>query len=208
MSKIKYPIDLTGFVFGSLTVVSKIRGPSANKSSVWLCQCSCGNCTRVRRCHLVSGHTNTCGCSKYRRVPLKERILRKIVVDEDTGCWKWKGNVATNGYGTLGVGSRTDRSRKTEYAHRASYIAFVDQIPEGKELDHLCRNRDCVNPDHLDPVTRRENIMRGDGPKKFGLINSMKTHCLRGHLFDEVNTYYRPSGGRVCRECTRVRRRK
>lgn len=94
------------------------------------------------------------------------------------------------------------------YAHRLSYELHKGEIPEGLEIDHLCRNRWCVNPDHLEAVTRRENIMRGDGPKKLGELNSKKTHCKHGHPFDKENTRYRPTGGRSCRICNRERQRK
>lgn len=116
-------------------------------------------------------------------------------------CWEWTSSHA-QGYG---------RFRITEQqfvpAHRYAYELLVGRVPGGLELDHLCRNRGCVNPAHLEPVTHRENMLRGEG---VGSANARKTHCKRGHPFDETNTYVERDGHRVCRACVRdaQRRRK
>lgn len=112
-----------------------------------------------------------------------------------SGCWEWTGATRPSGYGSITV------NRKTLRVHRHSYELFVGKIPDGLVIDHICRNRICVNPEHLEVVTSKENNLRGFSPSA---INTTKTKCLRGHDFTEVNTLFRKNGGRACRECTRV----
>jgi hypothetical protein len=90
----------------------------------------------------------------------------------------------------------------TLLAHRVSYERYVGPIPEGAHLDHLCRNRACVNPEHLEPVSVQTNILRGVSPSA---VNAAKTECLRGHPFDDENTYVCPAGKRRCRACKTAR---
>lgn len=121
------------------------------------------------------------------------------IVRHDGGCWEWVGARNDKGYGNFAIDG------KTHTAHRLSYAEAFGSIPTGLELDHLCRNRACVNPDHLEPVTHRENILRGASP---AAQHAVKTACHLGHEFDAVNTYIRPDGRRVCRECRRGHDRK
>jgi hypothetical protein len=108
----------------------------------------------------------------------------------ESGCWEWTGAVNANGYGIVAV------HRKTEGAHRVVYEILAGSIPAGLHIDHLCRNRRCVNPAHLEPVTQAENNRR-----------AMRTHCLRGHEFTPENTYRPPRTSRAperfCRQCQR-----
>ncbi|MFD9879982.1 HNH endonuclease signature motif containing protein [Streptomyces alboflavus] len=114
------------------------------------------------------------------------------------GCWEWTGHVKPNGYGQVRI------NRRALHAHRVAYEAVRGPIPEGLVLDHLCRNRACVNPDHLEAVSHRTNILRGNGPAAH---NARRTHCLRGHPFDDANTYVAANGARHCRTCAAARKR-
>ena len=116
----------------------------------------------------------------------------------DNGCWIWTGKVQNAGYGQMSVFGGIAP------AHRVSYELYVGAIPEGLVIDHLCRRRLCVNYAHLEAVTARENILRGEG---LAAKNARKTHCPQGHPYDSGNTY--TSGGRRwCRICGNTRARK
>jgi hypothetical protein len=123
-----------------------------------------------------------------------ERFDRNYVAGE--GCWTWNGNRQSQGYGVYG--------KRVKYAHRLSYERHKGSIPEGLHIDHLCRNRLCVNPDHLEAVTQRINTLRGMSP---GAISLRTGRCKRDHEWTPENTYLRPdTGARQCRECIRLRR--
>jgi hypothetical protein len=109
----------------------------------------------------------------------------------ETGCWQWT-RAKSNGYGQLMTEGRH------WMAHRYTYTHLVGPIPEGLDLDHLCRNRACVNPEHLEPVTHRENVLRGMSP---AALRARSTHCKNGHLFDESTTVLNAKGQRTCRIC-------
>lgn len=123
-----------------------------------------------------------------------ERFLARVIVQDD-GCWRWTGFIMPNGYGTFFAESK--RMRGKMLAHRWIYEQKVGAIASRMVLDHLCRNTMCVNPEHLEAVTNRENTMRG--------LVGQKTHCKRGHAFDEENTMVETDGRRRCRECKRLR---
>lgn len=129
------------------------------------------------------------------RTPLLERLMAKVEVAE-SGCWEWTGTKLHGGYGMIGEGGRKGRML---LAHRAAYQELVGPIPEGLTLDHLCRNRGCVNPEHLEPVTGTENVLRGEGPTA---KNARKTECPKGHPYSDENTRRTPTG-RICRTCAR-----
>lgn len=117
----------------------------------------------------------------------------------DNGCWQWMGGRTTNGYGSCLNYLEQGEQRKTIHAHRLSWLIAHGSIPDGLQIDHLCRNRLCVNPGHLEPVTQRENLHRGD---TMAAHNASKTHCKSGHAFSEANTR-QTATGRICRQCNR-----
>jgi len=127
-----------------------------------------------------------------------QRFQKKIELDLLTGCWVWKGTLEKNtGYGKITI------NVKSEYAHRVAYIHWNGEVPKGLELDHLCRNKNCVNPSHLEAVTHYENNLRGISP---AAINAKKTHCMRGHEFAGDNLIIAlKSGARLCRICKNQR---
>jgi hypothetical protein len=132
---------------------------------------------------------------------LKERFLGKLEKNA-SGCWDWTAGRFPTGYGKFRVG-RTG----TSYAHRWAYLLFVGHIPVGKEIDHLCRNRACVNPEHLEAVSRRENALRGAAPDNNRARAAARTHCPCGHPYSSENTYHHPAGYRACRTCNREAQR-
>lgn len=130
-----------------------------------------------------------------RGAPALQRFWAKISKDghafNGVVCWEWLGKVNKAGYGCFSP------KRDSVIAHRWSYEQFVGPIPEGLTIDHLCRNRRCVNPAHLEAVTARVNILRGEG---IAGDNARKTHCKRGHLLEGWNLLKVP-GGRACHQC-------
>lgn len=136
---------------------------------------------------------------------MRRRLARHYVIDADTGCWLWTKSLTKYGYAKVKVAAAPgDWSRsQTTVAHRVMYEEYVGPIPEGMTLDHLCRVRHCVNPEHLEPCTRAVNTMRGDGPCA---RNARKTLCIHGHPLSGENLIaytYRGSTWRACRECRR-----
>jgi len=127
-------------------------------------------------------------------------FLARVDWENDTGCWNWTGGLSEGGYGMFCLGKRQALVR----AHRYAYEQFKGPIPAGLVVDHLCRNRRCVNPDHLEPVTMLENIQRGRGfaTSRYS-PNTLVTHCPQGHPYDEENTYRTKKGHRACRQCHR-----
>lgn len=125
-------------------------------------------------------------------IDLPDRLQRKIVVDPGTACWWWTGTPTLYGYGRVWV-----EGISSSNAHRVVYTLLVGTIPDGLVIDHLCRNKLCVNPRHLEPVTQGENVRRGDATIR-------QTHCQRGHELTDENI--KPVTGKRgrCRECVRI----
>lgn len=123
--------------------------------------------------------------------PIEVRLWR--FVDASGDCWLWTGSRTGGGYGRVAISRRTSRP-----AHRMVWQMLVGPIPEGYQLDHLCRNPSCVNPDHLEPVTPAENQRRSP------LVRSRRTHCPQGHEYTPENTVLSKRNQRSCRECVRI----
>ena len=128
-----------------------------------------------------------------------ERIFSRISFDHD--CWRWNGSHDQNGYGRVVVHS----GGSSTPVHRVVYEAMIGSIPVGREMDHLCRNRGCCNPMHLEPVTHRTNMRRGLA----GAVGRAQTHCHRGHAYEEharvsveIDTDGTEHKTRVCRLCS------
>lgn len=144
----------------------------------------------------------------YKRDKQLARVMKHVAVNVVTGCWEWLGYCDKEGYAkshiTIGCGQYLMRR-----AHVVVWWLVKQQpVPDGLDLDHLCRNRKCVNPDHMEPVTEQVNTLRGTGPSA---INARKTHCINGHPLEGDNLYLQ--GGkygisRQCRICKRERLRR
>jgi len=140
--------------------------------------------TKAHREALRSGHS---------KEPLP--VFLAHVQNTGEGCWEWDHSRLNNGYGKFGAG------KKQYLAHRYAWELFRGPIPEDMQIDHLCRNRGCVNPDHMRVVTLKENVLAGIG---ITALNAKKTHCPQGHPYDAENTYRGVKGERKCRECNKI----
>jgi hypothetical protein len=124
---------------------------------------------------------------------LPDRFWRKVCEVESTGCWSWVAGHQKDGYGSYRL------SGQSRLAHRVAYEALIGPVPQGLQIDHLCRNRTCVNPAHLEPVTARENTLRG---VSIQAANARKTACPYGHQ------YTSRGGRRVCKPCDVIKTRR
>lgn len=122
-----------------------------------------------------------------------ERFFARVA-QIPNGCWLWTGGKSGVGYGQFWFDGRL------RPAHRWSYERFVGPVPENLTVHHTCEVKACVNPEHLQPLTQRDNVMASDGPAR---RNSLKTHCSAGHLLVPPNMYKNKYGWRVCRACHR-----
>ena len=124
-----------------------------------------------------------------------DRWSEKVQVGEPDECWPFVGTMDGNGYGLFWIGPRRMPWPERDRAHRIAYRLAHGSIPDGLQIDHICRNRCCVNPAHLQAVTLEENVALG---------GTRRTHCPKGHTYDETNTYRNPNTGhRACRACLR-----
>lgn len=126
---------------------------------------------------------------------------RFIIPVPFAGCWIWIGDISDKGYGRVRRGPVGASGRPSyRFAHRVIYELERGPVPDGLELDHLCRVRCCVNPDHLEAVTHAQNMERGNS----GINFRTRTHCPQGHQYDAENTGISNGGHRVCRACRRL----
>ena len=198
--------------FGRLKVESLTRIDVQHKrkrTRVYACVvCDCGVSKIVSVDDLTTGKTKSCGCLrrdtlKERARPPEERFWEKVnksglapAYRPDLGpCWIWTASVNAKGYGIMGA------KNGSTLAHVISYNIHLGNVPGGMQIDHLCRIRNCVNPNHMEVVTPRVNVNRGYGPTA---IHARKTHCPKGHPYSGENLYLTPGGrSRHCRECVR-----
>lgn len=147
---------------------------------------------RAKKCRACTQAHLTAGLPERHR----QKILSLSVPEPNSGCWLWLGRLNPDGYGGLG---------HKYSAHRVSHEVFSGPVPEGKEIDHICGVRCCVNPQHLRAVTHRENIYSSKGP---AALCRLKTACVRGHPLSGANLVRTSQGKRQCRTCQRFRQQK
>ena len=129
---------------------------------------------------------------------IKERLDQWSIPEPNSGCVLWLGAARPNGYCQMKINGRM------HYVHRVSYELTKGPILKGLTLDHLCRVRSCLNPNHLEPVSSKENTLRGHS---IMVTRAAQTHCINGHPFTGEHLYIPPDGGRSCRTCKRLRMR-
>jgi hypothetical protein len=171
------------------------------QSTPTLCACGCGNLVLARGRHYLPGHFLRMQDHDLLAALLWPKVDKNGPIPAgrpDLGpCWIFTGRISRDGYGIFDVHSIGVR------AHMASYLISTGTLPDGLDLDHLCRVRKCVRPSHLEPVTRQINVLRGVSPVAQQVL---VTHCPNGHPYDEQNTYMK-HGHRGCRVCDAARAR-
>jgi hypothetical protein len=124
---------------------------------------------------------------------LEKKLAKFAFPEPNSGCWLWGGALNRDGYGTIYV-----QGSKRKLAHRIIFESMRRPVPEGMHLDHLCRNRLCVNPDHLEIVSPRTNVLRGQG---LTAVNARKTHCVQGHALTADNVWLDKRKSHTARKC-------
>ena len=130
------------------------------------------------------------------------RFIQKIKISKN-GCWEWTGGLSNQGYGFFYISNQTKGRYKTVLAHRYSYEIFIGKIPNRRWIHHLCQNKCCVNPYHLEPQFPKEHLENHDTL----IHNELKTHCPQGHPYSKENTWYDKNGYRFCKICNKIRKR-
>ena len=130
--------------------------------------------------------------------PIFERAIQYVMPEPNSGCWLWTASLDGKGYGQIMASDKKPRR-----AHKVIYEHVYGEVPGGLDLDHKCRVRCCVNPDHLEPVTRAVNLARGIGTQKTKERAAQRTHCKRGHP-KATSWYVSPKGKRSCRICQKI----
>jgi hypothetical protein len=173
------------------------RGDNWKNLVCQVTDCDTKTWSDARYCSLHYEHMRKWG--KFDRT-IYDKIAEKYIID-DNGCWLWQKTMGMDGY------SRITIAGKIQSLHRVMYIHAKGKIPAGLVIDHLCRVRHCINPDHLEAVTSGENVMRGIGPTA---RNKQKTHCIRGHELIAKNLAVSElkKGHRICKICIMIRYRK
>lgn len=161
----------------------------------------CGDQFTTPRSNVRRGWGRFCSrqCSSEwrRQIPMLNRFTGKTMPVTESGCHLWIGATDKDGYGKFCV-----NGNNALRAHRVSYELFKGPIPNGTEIDHLCRVHCCVNPNHLEAVPHRVNVLRGVGASA---RNINKTHCPHGHIYDAANTHIDKEQSRHCRACDKRR---
>lgn len=174
---------------------------SNRQQFVQVCACGCGQPTNIaeqsaKKRGTIKGQPSRFVVGHATRRSAEERFWEKV--NALGCCWEWDGARKAAGYGNFAP-IRT----KTVLAHRWAWELLVGPIPDGMELDHRCKNPCCVCPDHLEVVTRQENLRRGHGA---AVVNAQRTHCLHGHALLAENVRIDKRGARCCRACEQARR--
>jgi hypothetical protein len=170
---------------------------SRQRVRVTLSCAACSGLFELQPSHVAENQVFCSNACRRSDAAARYRLQKKIRQDEQTGCWNWIGGIDGNGYAVA------SRGGKSVGGHRLAYELYVGCVPAGKELDHLCRNRRCVNPNHLEAVDRSTNIQRGMMPMAVRRRSRIETGvCTNGHPVAEYwNDKYR-----FCRACTNAKR--